>query len=251
MAQRVTLKPCPCILELQSSNHGWKTEYPEAWWFSYVHPGKFHYIITNTAGKIYYSFLQNIQTSSAAIPVPYLRSSFPGVRRLRREVDYSPPSSAVVKNGWSHTSTPVIWLHGVERDNFSLYVTSWVAVSKTCPVCDQTICLQEHVLALGTCYAGGLFTGLRANSLESHTTPTFYSTCDNLIHVANCAHKTALLHTAESFIEKLTFAKLVKQWDLFYGNWMSSSLFTTACQFSLNEPHNSNSQPSYPNPYLF
>jgi hypothetical protein len=36
-----------------------------------------------------------------------------GVKRLRREADYSPPSSAEVKNVWSYTSTPPIRLHGV------------------------------------------------------------------------------------------------------------------------------------------
>jgi hypothetical protein len=30
----------------------------------------------------------------------------PGVKRLRREADHSPPSSAEVKNAWRYTSTP-------------------------------------------------------------------------------------------------------------------------------------------------
>jgi hypothetical protein len=30
----------------------------------------------------------------------------PGVKRWRREADYSPPSSAEVENAWSYTSTP-------------------------------------------------------------------------------------------------------------------------------------------------
>jgi len=29
-----------------------------------------------------------------------------GVKRLGRETDHSPPTSAEVKNAWSHTSTP-------------------------------------------------------------------------------------------------------------------------------------------------
>jgi hypothetical protein len=32
--------------------------------------------------------------------------SFPGVKRLRREADHSPSSSAEVKNAWRYTSTP-------------------------------------------------------------------------------------------------------------------------------------------------
>jgi hypothetical protein len=36
-----------------------------------------------------------------------------GVKRPGREVDHSPPSSAEVKNAWSYTSTPSIYLHGM------------------------------------------------------------------------------------------------------------------------------------------
>jgi hypothetical protein len=36
-----------------------------------------------------------------------------GVKRPGSEADHSPPSSAEVKNAWSHTSTPPIHLHGV------------------------------------------------------------------------------------------------------------------------------------------
>jgi hypothetical protein len=36
-----------------------------------------------------------------------------GVKRLGREADHSPPSSAVVKNAWSYTSIRPIRLHGV------------------------------------------------------------------------------------------------------------------------------------------
>jgi len=40
------------------------------------------------------------------------RASFPG-DKAGREDDHSPPSSAEVKNSWSHTSTPPLRLHGV------------------------------------------------------------------------------------------------------------------------------------------
>jgi hypothetical protein len=36
-----------------------------------------------------------------------------GVKRPRREADYSPPSNAEVKSAWNYTSTPPIRLHGV------------------------------------------------------------------------------------------------------------------------------------------
>jgi hypothetical protein len=36
-----------------------------------------------------------------------------GVKRPRREADYSPPCSVDVENAWSYTSTPPIRLHGM------------------------------------------------------------------------------------------------------------------------------------------
>jgi len=36
----------------------------------------------------------------------------PGVRRVERAADHSPPSSAEVENGCSYTSTPTIRLNG-------------------------------------------------------------------------------------------------------------------------------------------
>jgi hypothetical protein len=39
---------------------------------------------------------------------------------LGHEVDHSPPSSAKVKNEWSHTTTHLICLNGMDRDNFTL-----------------------------------------------------------------------------------------------------------------------------------
>jgi hypothetical protein len=38
--------------------------------------------------------------------------------RLWAIKNYSPPSSAEVKNEWSYTSTPHIYLHDMDRDNF-------------------------------------------------------------------------------------------------------------------------------------
>jgi hypothetical protein len=36
-----------------------------------------------------------------------LPSFFPGVKRLRREIDHSPPASEELKNEWRYTSSPV------------------------------------------------------------------------------------------------------------------------------------------------
>jgi len=46
----------------------------------------------------------------------------PEVKRLGRDFDHLPLSSAKVKNEWSYTSTPPTCLHGVDRDNLALRV---------------------------------------------------------------------------------------------------------------------------------
>jgi hypothetical protein len=38
---------------------------------------------------------------------------------LEHDADHSPPSSAKVMNEWSCTPTPLIHLHGVDRDNLA------------------------------------------------------------------------------------------------------------------------------------
>jgi hypothetical protein len=48
--------------------------------------------------------------------------SFQEVKRPGREANHSPPSSAEVKNEWSHTHNPPVYLNGVDRDNFTLLV---------------------------------------------------------------------------------------------------------------------------------
>ena len=45
------------------------------------------------------------------------RGSFLRVKRPGREVDYTPQSSAEVKNKRSYISSHLLCLHGVERDN--------------------------------------------------------------------------------------------------------------------------------------
>jgi len=46
---------------------------------------------------------------------------YPGVKLLRSEADHSSPSVVELKNEWSSTTTPPIYLHGVYRGNFKLF----------------------------------------------------------------------------------------------------------------------------------
>ena len=48
--------------------------------------------------------------------------SFTAAGRPGREADRSPTSRAEVKNEWSYKSTPLIRLHGVERDSFFILI---------------------------------------------------------------------------------------------------------------------------------
>jgi hypothetical protein len=52
-------------------------------------------------------------TASSLVTNEKRGTLFPEEKRLGREADYSPPSSAEVKNAWRHTSTPPIRLHDV------------------------------------------------------------------------------------------------------------------------------------------
>jgi hypothetical protein len=52
--------------------------------------------------------------------------SFPGVKRLRREVNHSHQSCASVKNEWKHTFTTPVILHTADKENFSIYTTQSV-----------------------------------------------------------------------------------------------------------------------------
>jgi hypothetical protein len=65
------------------------------------------------AGETDFSLFHNVQIGSGAHPESYLmdtEGSFPGLKRLGREADHSPLSSAEVKNGGTipplaHTSS--------------------------------------------------------------------------------------------------------------------------------------------------
>jgi len=65
-------------------------------------------------------------TSPGAHPASYIQwapgGSFPGVKQLGHEVDYSSPFSAQVRNGWSFASTPPLCLYGTDRDSFTLFM---------------------------------------------------------------------------------------------------------------------------------
>lgn len=48
-----------------------------------------------------------------------------GIKGLGCEVNHSLPSSAKLKNGWSHMYTHSTNLHGVNRNSFALYSSTW------------------------------------------------------------------------------------------------------------------------------
>ena len=52
-------------------------------------------------------------------PIQWVPRLFPGSNRLESEVNHLPSSSADVKNEWSHTYSPSIRLHGVDREKLS------------------------------------------------------------------------------------------------------------------------------------
>jgi hypothetical protein len=37
------------------------------------------------------------------------------------------PSSTAVKNAWNYTSSPPMYFHGVDRDNFTLLIIHWLS----------------------------------------------------------------------------------------------------------------------------
>jgi hypothetical protein len=56
--------------------------------------------------------------------IQWLLVLFPGAKRPECESDHPPLSGAEVKNEWSYTSTPPIYLHGVERENVAFAFTN-------------------------------------------------------------------------------------------------------------------------------
>jgi hypothetical protein len=76
------------------------------------------------AGATDFSFLQNVQAGSADPPSLLFkgyRSSFSEIKRPGREVYHQLLSIADVKNEWSYTSAPLIWLRVLDRNEFTVY----------------------------------------------------------------------------------------------------------------------------------
>ena len=77
-------------------------------------------------------FLQNVRTVSGVDATSHSMTVgvlTPEVKRLEREVNHVPSSSAEVKNEWSYTSTPYTCLHGVD----SLYGLDYdTSTSQSC-----------------------------------------------------------------------------------------------------------------------
>ena len=75
------------------------------------------------------SLLQNAQAVCEAHPASYsIDSGFsPGLKRPRHDAKHSSPATAEIKKEWSYTSTPPTWFHGVDRDNFTLYSSCYLA----------------------------------------------------------------------------------------------------------------------------
>ena len=80
-----------------------------------------HYLYVNGRGETI-SSSPNIQTGSGtqpSLPTSVNQGSFPG-----HEVHHSSPSGDKVKNEWSFTSTSPICLHGVQKDNFTSFMSA-------------------------------------------------------------------------------------------------------------------------------
>lgn len=56
-------------------------------------------------------------------PIKLTMGFFPGVKRGNREIYCSTLYSAEARNEWSNTTTPLLFLHGVARHNFTFRLT--------------------------------------------------------------------------------------------------------------------------------
>jgi hypothetical protein len=50
----------------------------------------------------------------------------PGVRGPGRQTDRSNSSIAKIRNEWSYTSTPSVFLHDVRTENITVMFTAWL-----------------------------------------------------------------------------------------------------------------------------
>jgi hypothetical protein len=92
-----------------------------------------------------------VKTSSGAHPAPYpMANGVPslGVKQQVHEADHPPPSSTVVKNMWSYTSTPLYafmaWCLVKHRDNFTF--TIWC--TKVISTAVKLICSIWNIITI-------------------------------------------------------------------------------------------------------
>ena len=62
----------------------------------------------------------SIPTLGPTHPIEWSSRFFPEVKRSGREVNHSPLSSAEVKNEWSCTSAPTVYLYDIDRKSSPL-----------------------------------------------------------------------------------------------------------------------------------
>jgi hypothetical protein len=75
-------------------------------------------------------FPSSLKRSFGAHPASYsisTRALFPGTKMTKRSgrvADQSPTFSADVKNEWSHTSTPPVYIHGLYTNSYARFQAS-------------------------------------------------------------------------------------------------------------------------------
>lgn len=57
-------------------------------------------------------------------PTQWVPGVLSGIKRLKREVNYSSPYSVKVWNEWSNNCTPPLSLYGVDKDNMTFVHTN-------------------------------------------------------------------------------------------------------------------------------
>ena len=80
---------------------------------------------SSNPGRAKRFFSRTVQTGSGAHPASYPLSTgaLSGVKWPGRVVNHSPPSCAKVKNEVSHTPASPIYVHSIERVNFTTFIT--------------------------------------------------------------------------------------------------------------------------------
>ena len=81
-----------------------------------------------SAGTRYLFLLPNVQTGPPTLLIYGYWGSFSSVKRSDREVKHSPLSNADVKDAWSYTTTPPIFLHRVDRETFTIYIYIYITI---------------------------------------------------------------------------------------------------------------------------